>query len=418
MTRIKNTQATLQSDMATLKTDTADIKAMCAWATLAITRVYANVEGESSAHTASIRLFVPQSTPDKKETPSHSEGEQADMVTEEHNKQKVTEEEPRVNQPEPIQTVIPPTPYPKTSSTPEAQVTALIAQPITKEGGSSQITLRVDKGKAVAIEDYFPPPNLVKASREVRVNPNGPVLIDLEIYGKIVQILNAQLQAYLDKKEQMEQAEKEDELSKHEIMKVVAEVFHETKVQIKRAKDFIKHQDAEFKVLTKTHTEKLKQRAELRKKGYVHDFGLSEWGKLNGIIPTKRNKCVKDKMTSLWNKYERLKKIPEELGPNQTLPLPEQDPSLLRKKRKAMELEPETYIACHHCHKVFPEGVTFVNNLVIEEPEHGLFFIDAFGEEHFRGFNMLMSKMINERPDKDKILSKRVKLESLGYTDV
>ncbi|GKC82881.1 hypothetical protein Tco_1138598 [Tanacetum coccineum] len=33
-------------------------------------------------------------------------------------------------------------------------------------------------------------------------------------------------------------------------------------------------------------------------------------------------------------------------------------------------------------------------------------------------FSMLMSKMINDRPDKDRILSKRVKLENLGYTDV
>nr|GEV16446.1 hypothetical protein [Tanacetum cinerariifolium] len=150
----------------------------------------------------------------------------------------------------------------------QAFFTPLETQPITKEGGSSQITPRVNKGKVMAIKDYSPPPKLVKVSREERVKPNGPVLIDLEIDGKIGQILNAQLQAYLDKKEQMKQAEKEAELSKPKIIKVAIGVFHEAKVQIQGGKDFIKHQDTEFKVLTRAHTKKLKQRAELRKKRY------------------------------------------------------------------------------------------------------------------------------------------------------
>ncbi|GJS26663.1 hypothetical protein Tco_0487283 [Tanacetum coccineum] len=136
-------------------------------------------------------------------------------------------------------------------------------------------------------------------------------------------------------------------------------------------------------------------------------------------------------MTSLSNKYERLNKIPSELGLNLALPLLEQDPSL-----------PETYIADFHCHTKLPEGVKFVNNLVIEEPDHGLFLIDAFGDEAFQRvsdvhkveteslqvykvmasnvktdanqrFNMSMSTMINERPGKDMILSKREEMEHL-----
>ncbi|GKA14558.1 putative reverse transcriptase domain-containing protein [Tanacetum coccineum] len=53
------------------------------------------------------------------------------------------------------------------------------------------------------------------------------------------------------------------------------------------------------------------------------------------------------------------------------------------KKRKAMELEPEAYIAGLHCNKKLHEGVPFKKNLVIEELEHGFFFIDAFGELAF-----------------------------------
>ncbi|GJX79240.1 hypothetical protein Tco_0327389 [Tanacetum coccineum] len=59
-------------------------------------------------------------------------------------------------------------------------------------------------------------------------------------------------------------------------------------------------------------------------------------------------------------------------------------PSLPRRKSKAIELEPETYIAGVHCNRKLPKGVEFVKNLVIEEPQHGLFFIEAFGEETFQ----------------------------------
>nr|GFB20067.1 protein kinase superfamily protein [Tanacetum cinerariifolium] len=98
-----------------------------------------------------------------------------------------------------------------------------------------------------------------------------------------------------------------------------------------------------------------------------------------------------------------------------------------------MELEPETYIVGLHCCRELPKGVKFVNNLVIKQLEHGLFFIDAFGQEAFQRvdevhkvetqtllgykvmalnvksdanqrFIMLMSEMINKRLDKDRIL--------------
>ncbi|GJT21910.1 hypothetical protein Tco_0891847 [Tanacetum coccineum] len=279
------------------------------------------------------------------------------------------------------------------------------------------------------------------------------------------------------------------------IKKFAAEIVSEAEVQIKGTKDFIKHQDAHFKLLTRDHSEKLKQNATLRKKRFdqyvwntnnkpkperitnifIHpntklvaitvyrnndpgnfdvqrnfkfgDFSISEWDELSIIIPKKKNKMVSELMTSLSNKYERLKQILGELGISLSLPISKQDTSLPRRKGKAIELEPETYIDGLHCHRELPEGVKFVNNLVIEEHEHRLFFIDAFGDEEFQRvndvykvktktllgykamasnvktdanqrFSMLMSKMINERPDKDRIPSKRVKLESLGYTDV
>ncbi|GKE93216.1 hypothetical protein Tco_1574311 [Tanacetum coccineum] len=152
-------------------------------------------------------------------------------------------------------------------------------------------------------------------------------------------------------------------------------------------------------------------------------------------------------INSLSNRYKRPKEIPIEFGLDLSLPLPEQDPPLLNKKRKIIELELKTYIAGLHYNRKLLEGVEFMKNLVIEEPEHRRFFIDAFGEPTFQRMSnihkvetetllgykvmasnvkttankrltVLMRKMMYEGPDKDKILTKRVKLENLGYTDV
>ncbi|GJR54290.1 hypothetical protein Tco_1404811 [Tanacetum coccineum] len=95
-------------------------------------------------------------------------------------------------------------------------------------------------------------------------------------------------------------------------------------------------------------------------------------------------------MTSLSNKYERLKKIPEDLGLDESLLPPEQDPSRPKKKRKAMELEHKTYIVGLLCNKKLPERVPFVNNLVIEQPEHGM----SLNEQSFY-FYRLFSDSLN-----------------------
>ncbi|GJS60987.1 hypothetical protein Tco_0655771 [Tanacetum coccineum] len=53
------------------------------------------------------------------------------------------------------------------------------------------------------------------------------------------------------------------------------------------------------------------------------------------------------------------------------------------RKRKALELEPEVRIAGLECNRSLLEGILFVNNKVIETPEHVIFFIDAFGDQAF-----------------------------------
>nr|GEY15920.1 hypothetical protein [Tanacetum cinerariifolium] len=103
---------------------------------------------------------------------------------------------------------------------------------------------------------------------------------------------------------------------------------------------------------------------------------------------------------------KRIKKIHEELGIQSALPthIPKQAPSQVsRRKRKHMELEPEVKICLVIKHSkdgmifnkvgvdslvsylvmALLEGVPFLDNMVIEEPEYGIFFTDMFGDQAF-----------------------------------
>ncbi|GJU91636.1 hypothetical protein Tco_1304059 [Tanacetum coccineum] len=75
--------------------------------------------------------------------------------------------------------------------------------------------------------------------------------------------------------------------------------------------------------------------------------------KLSKDALIQKNKRVGDLLNSLHEKYERLKKY-------------------------------EVRIVGLKCNRFLLEGVPFVNNMVIEEPEHGIFFIDSFGDESFQ----------------------------------
>ncbi|GJS50217.1 hypothetical protein Tco_0600338 [Tanacetum coccineum] len=115
-------------------------------------------------------------------------------------------------------------------------------------------------------------------------------------------------------------------------------------------------------------------------------------------------------MNSQSKRYEKLKTIPDELGIRSNLCAPGQVLSITSgRKRKIQELEHEARIPGLECNRSLHEGVPFVNNMVIEEPDYGMFFIDVFGDE------LKLRKLIGSHPDQDKLKSKKVKLESVGY---
>nr|GEW52869.1 hypothetical protein [Tanacetum cinerariifolium] len=114
------------------------------------------------------------------------------------------------------------------------------------------------------------------------------------------------------------------------------------------------------------------------------DFSITDWDELREIIPIKKNNVVENLMNSLRKKYERHRATPEEHGIRSSLPGLGQVLSITSgRKRKHQELEPEVHIPRLDCNKIHPEGVPFVNNLVIELPKNRLFFIDVFGDEAF-----------------------------------
>ncbi|GJW62324.1 hypothetical protein Tco_0111659, partial [Tanacetum coccineum] len=314
----------------------------------------------------------------------------------------------------------------------------------------TDIQANIDKGKGIATESNDDPSKkLVKASSIVYPDPDE------------LQIKKAKEEARLLA------------MTKPEVIKVVQEEAEKIGLDpkaikgAKAGKMFKKAHDVEHVVLKRQHTEKVRKSLELRKHKYdsymwtvssrlkpepiidikiypktkpvvitvyrgtdgrnfkVHEpflfgsFGISELDELREIIPKKKNAVVKDLMNSL---------TPEQASSQSS-----------RRKWKHMELEPETRIPGLECNRA-----PFVNNMVIEEPEYEIFFTDAFGDQAFQRwsdidkvgmealvsylvaasmvkstenarFSMKVGKLIAEHPDQEKLKSKKVKLEALGY---
>ena len=109
----------------------------------------------------------------------------------------------------------------------------------------------------------------------------------------------------------------------------------------------------------------------------LSEFGITELDELGPIIAKKNNVVVKNLMKSLRTRYDNLAKKHEELDIPSLLPAsasaiqaaPSQSS---RRKRKKIETEPEISAPGLNCSRALHEGVKFVNNWVIDQPERGL----------------------------------------------
>ncbi|GJX05096.1 hypothetical protein Tco_0191012 [Tanacetum coccineum] len=348
-------------------------------------------------------------------------------------------------------------------------------RPITRP--NPEVALIESSSRPPLTDPILEIPKLAPASKVIREDSDEPIGVPYMINGKMHYLTNDEINAHMEKEDKIKKAIEE------------AKMFEKSKTEFKKA------QDDEHQVLKREHSQKVKRLMELNKKiaeQYIwtifnilkpepitdvrihpnskpavltvfknndkrnfqvyspfkfSDFRVTELDELGLIIQKKMNTIVKYLMISLGKRYERLKKIPGKLGIQSSLPAPilEQAPSQSSgRKRKHMELEPEIKVPGLECNRSLPEGVPFVNNMVIEEPEYGIFFTDMFGDQAFQRWNdihkvgvdslvsysvmasiiktlenarfcLKLKKLIAEHPDQEKLQSKKVKLESVRY---
>ena len=177
------------------------------------------------------------------------------------------------------------------------------------------------------------------------------------------------------------------------------------------------------------------------------DFGITELDELRPIIAKKNGVVVDQLLKSLSERYDRLRAMPEALNIPSLLPAPTTgtaSSTTTRRKRKHIESEPEIKVPGLDCDRSVPEGITFVNNTVLEHPERGLCFTDEYGDLAFQrwsdidkagvtamvtylmlaspipsGANQRFCKDLREKiekhPEKHLLRSKKAKIEGLGY---
>nr|GEU42962.1 hypothetical protein [Tanacetum cinerariifolium] len=169
---------------------------------------------------------------------------------------------------------------------------------------SPQASPKPDRGKGKITEDDELPLNLVKASTNVQPDPDALILIPYEINGKLYQLTKEQIQDHLDNKEKLKKARREAKLLEMNKPELI-KVVHEEASKV----------GVDPKILASAK-------------------GGQEF------------KRIQDAEIKVHNK-EHSKKI--------------------KRKRKHKELEPKTRIPGLECNRSLPEGIPFVNNMVIEQ---------------------------------------------------
>ncbi|GJU81713.1 hypothetical protein Tco_1284078 [Tanacetum coccineum] len=320
-----------------------------------------------------LTLSTPSSSVPKT-TLAINKGEKDDMVTKEAIKKEPTKK-PKVEnvkkEPEsasrliPITIVIPVTkPAPELEmigSSSRIQLTDTILEvPIPQPTGpvivitpheqpkSPQVTPNPDRGKGKVTDDVESPPKLIKASSKVHPVPDEPVRVPFEINGKLYHLTNEEIQVHYELEKRKQNATEEAkllEMNNLELIKVVHEEAAKAGV------------DPKILASAKGGTGK--------KNFDVHNpFNFDDFD-------SKR--------------YEKLKTIPDQLGIRSNLCAPGQVILITsRRKRKIQELEHKARIPGLECNRSLHEGVPFVNNMVIEEPDYGCSLLMSLAMRSFK----------------------------------
>nr|GEV16903.1 hypothetical protein [Tanacetum cinerariifolium] len=289
---------------------------------------------------------------------------------------------------------------------------------ITTHPKSSQAAPRTDKGKGIATEsDKDPLKKLVPSSTIIRPDPD-----EEEKAEKIGLDSNKITSAKAGEKFKKAQDAKHQVLKREHSKKVK----RLTDLNKKRAKEYMWTMTNRIKpkpitdvkiypntklVVLSVYRNNDKRNFDVHNPFKFTDFGITKLDELGPRIQKKKNFIVKDLMTSLRKIYERLKKIPEELGIQSALPtsvLEQASSQTSKRNRKHMELEPKVKVLGLECNRSpLKVGVdSIVSYLVMA--------LVVKTKENVR-FSLKLRKLIIDHPDQEKLKSKKVKLEALGY---
>ncbi|GJU87077.1 retrovirus-related pol polyprotein from transposon TNT 1-94 [Tanacetum coccineum] len=258
----------------------------------------------------------------------------------------------------------------------------------------SSVPSTIDKGKGIATDsDNDPSKKLVKASSIVRPDPDEPVRVEFIINGRTVYLTEQEILDYWDKEEQIKKAKEEARLnaiSKPGVIKVIRE---EAKKLGIHPKESITTKAGEFRLKPKPIIDikihpKTKpvvitvyrgtdgRNFDVHKPFLFGAFGISELDELREIIPKKKN------TVSAFPAPEKPHhKSQEENGNTWNLSL----------KQESMDW-----------------------NAIEISLKMSLVASMVKSTENAR-FSMKLRKLIAKHPDQEKLKSKKVKLEALGY---
>ncbi|GJU07220.1 hypothetical protein Tco_1123650 [Tanacetum coccineum] len=210
---------------------------------------------------------------------------------------------------------------------------------------------RWQKGKGIATNEQAEKRKLVKALSIVHPDPDASILIPYTINGKLFHLMAQQLQAHLDKEEQIKKAKEQARLlaiTKPEVVKdVELMTLHNEKIEKARKSLELRKHEYDNYIWTISSRQKFEKITDVKvhlktkpvvitiyrgtngRNFKVHNpfsfgaFAITELDELKEIIPKKKNIVVQDDlMNSLSRRYERIRKIPEELGIQFALPTP------------------------------------------------------------------------------------------------
>ncbi|GJR44768.1 hypothetical protein Tco_1312871 [Tanacetum coccineum] len=266
---------------------------------------------------------------------------------------------------------------------------------------------------------------MVPASTIICPDPDEPVRVELMINGKIVYLTEQEIQEYWDKEEKMKKAAEEEKL-----------------LAMSRP------DDAEHEVLKREHSKKVKRLTELnRRRAEEYMWTMTNRIKPGPITDVRIHPNTKPIVASVFRNNDKRNFDVHQPFKFSDFGITKLDESYKRKRTLLGSTngnETEVKVPGLDCNRSLPEGIPFVNHMVIKEPEYGIFFIDVFGDQAFQRwddihkvgvdslvsyqvmasmvktkenarFSLKLRKMIADPPDQDNLKSKKVKLEALGY---